>query len=524
MTAPLKLSIRHYPPAACADVEALLGRPPTRGRVGLALSGGGTRAAVVATGILRTLDAWGLLPHIRVVSAVSGAAWATVPFTYLPPRFDRAAFLGRYEPDPSALDGGPRAGAAAIDRVDPADGLYPYTRLGMSSLALSAKAIGGRLQRIESRRLWIRLISEQVLTHWGLADFDEAHRARSFFAADAEAAAALRAACPGLPDTVHLVRPDVAPLMVTQAAMRVVGADGEPTLAPLTITPRYAGVIGHGIGTLDGRAVGGGAFDAVAFGGRWIDGPAHRPTVELAEPLSLAAVTGIASVFYGDALADRGIELLNPAALYFAPGWQPPAGHEAQMIDAGAVECSGIAGLLAFDEVDAIIAAVSPPTALKSDGPDVVVDRQIAALFGYREYDEKTGWRRYDEPGGGNPDYGHSQVFPSEDFPPLVEALGARHRAGDAAIVAATHRVLDNPRFAVRGGRTVRVVWSVLAESRIWSKRLRPPVRLHQGPSFPNISTMFTALPTPTCQLLAHYAGWMLGRERGAIEALFGPA
>lgn len=518
---PLELPVRGFDPRACVDLDALLGRGPTRGRVGLALSGGGTRAAVAAVGILRALDAWGLLPHVRLTSAVSGAAWATLPYGYLPATFDEATFLGRYIADPRDLRPGSTPGR--IGHLDPGDALHPFTRFGMTSAALAIEAVRARPRGVDSQMLWTRLVGEQVLGPWGLAAFDEADRPTSFFAADAEAVERLRAACPGLPETAHIARPGQRPLTLVQAALRVDGFDGQPTLAPVYFTPQYAGIIGADIGTLDGRPVGGGAIESLAFGGRWVSGPAERPVIELERPLSLAEVAGVASVFYADTLADRGVGFINPTSRYFAPGWKPPAGVEAQLADAGSAECTGVAGLLAFDGIDAIIAAVNPPSRLDSSDPDVVVDRQLAALFGYRAHDRKTGWRRYDEPGGGNPDYGHSQVFAADEFNPLIAELGARHRAGDAAVLARTHTVVDNPRFGVVGGRTVRVVWLLLAESPRWTSALIPPLRPALGPGFPNISTAFSALPAPAAQLLAHYSGWMLGRARSAVEALFEP-
>lgn len=514
MNPPLTLTLRGFDAAACTDLDALLGRAPTRGRVGLALSGGGTRAAVSALGVLRALDAWGLLRHVRAISAVSGAAWTAVPYTFLPPRFDEATWLGPHVDDPRALGGDLR--------VEPGDGLHPFTCLGMTSPAMAAKALGGHPVGIDGHALWIRLIGQETLAPWDLATFDATHRPTSFFAADAAEVAALRAACPDLPETAHVPRPG-RPLLMVHTALRVTGADGRDTLAPAWITPRFAGVVGHDIGAVDGMPVGGGGIQSVGFGGRWVGGSFERPNVELRRPLSLADAIGMASSFYADTLADRGIDVINPRVDYFGPRWRPPAGRAVQAIDAGSVECTGVAPLLALDGIDAVIAAVNPPTRIERCGGDLVVDRQLAALFGYRAHDEATGWRLYSEPGGGNPDYAHSQVFAADELAPLLEAFAACHAAGDAPAVAATHTVVDNPRFGVTGGREVRVVWVLLGESPVWARALRPLVRAARGPFFPNVPTAFNGMPPPVARLLSHYAGWMLGRRREAIESLFTP-
>jgi hypothetical protein len=50
--------------------------------LGVAFSGGGTRAATATVGQLRGLQANGWLPRVRYLTAVSGGSWAAVPFTY----------------------------------------------------------------------------------------------------------------------------------------------------------------------------------------------------------------------------------------------------------------------------------------------------------------------------------------------------------------------------------------------------------------------------------------------------------
>ena len=70
------------------DITKVSGRPRTLGKVGLALSGGGSRAASVSMGAVRALWHLGLMQHIRAISCVSGGSWFSVPFTFLPEGFD----------------------------------------------------------------------------------------------------------------------------------------------------------------------------------------------------------------------------------------------------------------------------------------------------------------------------------------------------------------------------------------------------------------------------------------------------
>jgi hypothetical protein len=62
---------------------------------GVAFSGGGTRSATMAIGQLRGLRKIGILDQVRYVSAISGGAWAAVPFVYTKSSLD--SFLGSFE-------------------------------------------------------------------------------------------------------------------------------------------------------------------------------------------------------------------------------------------------------------------------------------------------------------------------------------------------------------------------------------------------------------------------------------------
>lgn len=49
--------------------------PANRGpRIGLALSGGGFRASIFHLGVIRRLEELGIMPHVNVISSVSGGS------------------------------------------------------------------------------------------------------------------------------------------------------------------------------------------------------------------------------------------------------------------------------------------------------------------------------------------------------------------------------------------------------------------------------------------------------------------
>ena len=73
------------------SVRQFYAAPPTSpGNVGVSLSGGGSRALTAGMGQLRALkkltaNGQSLLAQVKALSSVSGGAWLSVPYVYLPP-------------------------------------------------------------------------------------------------------------------------------------------------------------------------------------------------------------------------------------------------------------------------------------------------------------------------------------------------------------------------------------------------------------------------------------------------------
>ncbi len=270
-------------------------RPRTPGNVGLALGGGGSRAASASMGVVRALHHFGLLRHVRAISSVSGGSWFAVPFTFLPDHFDEHEFLGEYLADPSELrwdvDGSLSAGNFGV----------PLTRLGMSLPAIVGEALRDTFEGAPADRLWTRQIGEQLLGHFDLAHFDADHHPSDFFAADETMANIIRMANPQLDHRCHLIRQSEAmprPFLIVNGAMRVDGPTGAEVLAPVQFTPWFSGVMGSQIGTLDQLEVGGGGVSSYAFGGRWEVVHHSQLIAELAAQGRLALAPAFERVLY----------------------------------------------------------------------------------------------------------------------------------------------------------------------------------------------------------------------------------
>jgi hypothetical protein len=508
------VNARSFSSADGLSITQMSGRPRTPGNVGVALSGGGSRSAASSMGVMRALHHFDLLRHMRALSCVSGGAWFGVPFTFLPDRFDEQRFLGPFVEDPGELRW--RQGGAPGDVRSLHDENFgvPLARFDLSTASIVAGALRDRHEGVEMSRLWTRQIGEQLLAHFDLARFEGVLPSDCFAADEAMATAMATLVKPYLMRASEVMP---RPALIVGAAMRVLGYDGQATLAPVQFTPWMSGVFGNKIGTLGGREVGGGGISSFAFGGQWLAGSRENLQVELDSPLSLSDVAGISSAAYADALNDKGLTDLSPALVYFSPDWDPPTGVRALLADGAAIDNTGIANLLAYDDVDAVLAIVNSPAAIRVRDGEVVVDEQVGKLFGYRKFERGVGYRRYDEP--------VAQVFAHEHgaFEQLVAGLGARHVAGEPTVVSQELELVDNPRFCVRGGRKVRVLWYYLSPCRRWLEQLDPALRLMVGPEFPNFPTLRTALFDASVSLLAHYTSWVLAQHRDDLDRLCFP-
>ena len=242
-------------------------------------------------------------------------------------------------------------------------------------------------------------------------------------------------------------------------------------------------------------------------------------------PLALSDITGISSVYYADLLGDRGVHEFNPTMSYMSPRWTAPASATTTFVDGGDLENTGVASLLAYDDIDSVIAMVSSPKAISRWRDDVIVERQVSALFGVRAYSRRHGYRGFDEPGDDEVDFEDCKVFATDrgEFNALTSAMGALHDAGEPVVVEQTLRVVRNDKFAIRGGRSVRVLWVYLSPSARWTRALHRRVRMRVKPKFPQVPTAVTQYSAADASLLSQFTGWMIEQNRDAVARLFDP-
>lgn len=213
-----------------------------------------------------------------------------------------------------------------------------------------------------------------------------------------------------------------------------------------------------------------------------------------------------------------------------------PNTQPTRFADGGSLENLGVVSMLSYADIDNIISFCNSSTPLGKDSNGVIiVDGQVPPLFGYQPYDSKAGYVLYEgahDPS--SPLFGHSQVFPSDQFQPLLDGLWAAS-GGDAspnanpATFQQTLEVLDNAWFGVHGGgRTVNVLWCYLNRVDTWydllaanvQQILGDPTDPHSYNSFPHYSTASTKLDPTEINLLANLTAWCVAGDPNSAPFL----
>ena len=392
---------------------------------------------------------------------------------------------------------------------------------------------------------------------------------------------------------------------------------GLELLAPVQITPFTTGIFGTPTGEDgNGCKPGGGGANTFGFNSAYAGASGSTATAAQRRQWSLTDAVGTSSAFFAEALQNvfQGwrqnpedlaamvagnadiilhwirtklpIEARAPAAGLLRPNVSPPLAQPALMqsilldlqeiipryqywpvldprpsmppmpsrfADGGNLENTGISALLAYSDIDSIIAFVNSMTVMQPGpygvadgsggfipGTGVILDASIPPLFGYQPYEagglnESRGYVLYGQ-GRTNkyPMYANNQVFEPVAFPALLHGLWTASGSGSYARPAIFRQrlaVCANNWFGVTPGREVTVVWFYLGFVAEWEALFanNQPIhaiieveRLTNG--FPNYSTLNTNLSATQINLLANLTAWNVNEEEratGVFSSLF---
>jgi hypothetical protein len=222
--------------------------------------------------------------------------------------------------------------------------------------------------------------------------------------------------------------------------------------------------------------------------------------------------------------------------------------------DGGSLENTGIAALLAYSDIDSIIAFVNSSVPMQTaaygvadehggslPGTALLIDDSIPPLFGFQPYGEgrpgeNKGYVPY-PPGvsGRQAIHANNQVFEHTAFPALLQGLWAASGSGsyaNPAIFAQRLMVRPNTWFGVSSAREVTVVWFYLGFATTWEALFadNQPVRAiieaeRSANGFPNYSTLDIHLSATQINLLADLAAWSVeeAERTQGISQLFRP-
>ncbi|MGB7218564.1 MAG: hypothetical protein WBD07_07125 [Vicinamibacterales bacterium] len=301
--------------------------------LGIAFSGGGTRSATATLGELRGLAQNGWLDRVRYITAVSGGAWAAVPFTFS--KQERQVLLGRFDP-PGRLvykqvtdEPSGSLAAAVVNSSFAGPGFREAVGQIGQSLVSSAfaeyqddlKGLLGKLGGGARSRTYARLLDTtfiEPLVPGGSG---------RFFAWDTETIGEALALNPTLSYADFLAAgSDDRPFLIVGASMVATHPNYDyPRLIPVEYTPLYAGVrqrFGRFGGTyIWSWAYGSSSLETPANGIVDVRRPASEPPFSLAD---VVASTGAAPQLF---LLLGGPAPRAAAALQAAAGVFPSFRH-----------------------------------------------------------------------------------------------------------------------------------------------------------------------------------------------------
>ncbi len=497
---------------------------------GVCISGGSTRSFAAAIGILRGLTVSGLLRHVGYLSAVSGGAWAAVPYTYCrDDAADDAQILGEHE-EPEDL---------VLSRLEHAE------PLSLASAATANFAAwlwdGQRDPHVLPEHVWVHAVGRMFLTPFGLFDPE----LPVGFTLNERVLSNIRSRNPALAGRhFHTVRSaSYRPYLLVHSTLSWPRSETDvlrATRVGFEYSPLAAGTLPlrELSAEFDSTMRVGGFVESFAFGGRAVS-PCDTSRGEMAVELpsrafSLADALGASSAFRAPG-RDAGT---YPSATCWpvGAGGVPIASTQA-FTDGGDLDNYGLLALLRRG-VGRIVVCINSvwPLSLDYDPsswpPDIdevhrtaqPVDSSLAPLFG-------ADSRKFSA----------NRVFPEADFSVVIRGLQSAKRDGRTVMMVSNHTVQTNQSWGIQGGWTVRICWVYNEYVEAWVGRLREPLQglvrrghsvqptgggpVHRFPHYltreqnPGELIRLTALQV---NLLAHLSSWNVVQNRDTLADCLG--
>jgi hypothetical protein len=519
---------------------------------GIAISGGGVRSAAAAVGQLRGLQYNKWLEKVGYVSAVSGGAWAAVPFTYSKSSIDElvgtmanqrpcdltpdglktaVGSIGQAVADTNLAPGGIREGIGfALQQNDDWIKQQAQTRFKFIGdhydtvrdfVAGKLFPKGTRQNKTYGRLLGKFFLDPLIEPLWTLAHDKQAGplaSARTFGWTATSIASMSSAAQPhGFPSDMLTVRD--RPYLIVGATMVVPGTESDddyPTLVPFEFTPLYSGSRVGPDGKGPGLYVSSWAIDTDEVGPS--DQPnSFRAHLDLSDPLTLAdviAATGAApelTLLTTDKAPGKLKDIVRKGAKFFPEfstvGFDDDGAMQVNAAlsfgDGGFRDNLGIMPLLARG-VHNVLVFFNTNTPLSQMNDDV-----------------KSLFMRVDLPGGSGNKTGNI-VFDAVEYEPLYDTLlEAEHGHAPQIYCKKGLDVRANALYGIRPYSGLNLCIFYAADVQQWHDELSPQVKSffgsdikkHRLDQFPLYPTYELNLQTEQVNLLGNLWSWVVTRK-----------
>jgi hypothetical protein len=438
-------------------------------KTGICMSGGGTRAMVCAVGQLKGLVELGLIDDVGYISCVSGASWASVPFTYYTEgALNDDQLLGTIiPPEELTLEG--------MKTLDP----------GFLAGAASAPLLGNMLHDIGStpaNELWIRGVGQSYMQKYGLYS----DGAPKYFSYNWATVREICAKNPSLQPSDFVVvrngKNDVhRPYLVVNSSVSGLYKnspfeDPEP-LSVFNYTPLGVGaavsvnpIFRSKSGEVHTGNIGGfiqpfafGAYAPTTSPVKCPRGNSNSNCLTLQVPatrFSIADASGTSSsayvsTFTASKILGHTLSDMSPRQQYWkvpAIGGDIPTSGDRMFGDGGNLENLGVITLIQRN-VNKLVIFVNTDTEF-NEKYDVYtnptptakdVSSDILTLFGVIAK--------------GSEDMYQNQIFPESDLNDLMAQFVEAKKNGHSLIAQTSHTTLQNDWWGIPAGRKVEIVW-----------------------------------------------------------------
>jgi hypothetical protein len=482
---------------------------------GIAMSGGGCRALTYAIGTLRGLHMLDMLSKARYVSTNSGSSWLNGPVAHLHENTNIAEFLGEYLPPDQCTPG-------KLKEIDAKS--HAFFLAGGSNLDTFFKELRQSLfsqDGDDTRGFWSQAIGHIFFKKYQLNYFDRL----PVLAGPNEDAVASQTGVPREKMTPYNASRYPFPILNGSVVVR-----GRQVSAPLEFTPLYYGIPDNFV-YKDERLtfpVGGYLIEPFGFTStpssklrtsiksllvttssagatsvtsrskateaEGVLSPvlAHLQvatetaatailspsvlTVNIPKPkvvISVSEQAGISSSAIAQAAAKSvSTEQAKRFGMTVRPVWNPLSGeiHDMILADGFGADNTAVHSLLRR-KVQKICAMFAVNLSIMEEVNHRNIDESgfadIAALFGVMTCNEMT------VDGILPADYNkYRQVFPNEDYEPLVDGLRQRCREGKPCTYLLHTRALPNTLVGIPGGHPVDLLLIICAPSEDWMSSL----------------------------------------------------